>query len=388
MIPNKKNKTRGHAILFVFFVFFGSTPLTIAQEGRFQKLGVKLDAWAESQVLFWKKIYIEYNTFDHVIHDSMNLRHVYAVTQDPESVKREERAVRARLLRLSEMQKGSIEKEKLDPGLIRIYEAMDAVDDPRVYSFAANPERIRVQTGLKDRLETAFLTSKKYLGRMREIFAEEGVPEELVLLPFVESAFNSEARSKVGATGIWQFMPKTAIKDLRVTASIDERHDPLKSTRAAARFLRKNHELLQNWGLAIMAYHHGAGMVQKAIRKVGTRDPVTIIRTFKDPSFRFASRNYLFEFLAMCDVADRRGPLFRPAPDQGLPQFITVSFQNKTWAKDILQRYRLNEEEIRILNPHFREPIWSSENPIPAHYPVRLAGITLEEFRRLEYPER
>ncbi len=321
-----------------------------------------------------------------MIHDSINLGHVYEVVGDPGAAKHAVDAVRAGLLNLARATPADRVEEKLEPRLKRLYLAMEAIEDSKAYEFAAHPDRIRVQTGLKEKLESAFLVSRKYLTRMREIFQEEGVPEDLVYLPFVESAFDQEARSKVGATGIWQFMPATAMMDLRVTPAIDERHDPLKSTRAAARFLRKNRDLLKSWGLAVMAYHHGAGLVQKAIRKVGSRDPVAIIKAFKDPSFRFASRNYLFEFLAMSDVVSSQNPLFSSGPDGGLPKFITVSFQTKTKVKDILQRYHLNEAEIRILNPHFREPIWKSENPIPAHYPVRLAGITLEEFRRLEYP--
>ncbi len=376
----------GKAIVIGFLVLFFSTPLTIAQEGRFQKFGVSLDPWAESQIQFWKRVFSEFSNSDILIHDSMNLGHVYGVAGSPEAALKSSAGIRAGLLKLGAMGPGPIHRESLDADLLKLYVAMDAIEDPRAYGYAAAPERIRHQSGLKDAIESAFILSKRYLRRMREIFAEEGVPEELVLLPFVESAFNPEARSKVGASGIWQFMPKTAAKDLRITPAIDERHDPLKSTVAAARFLRRNHDVLQSWALSVMAYHHGLGLVQKAIRKVGSRDPITIIRTFKDPNFKFASRNYLFEFLAMCDVAANQSPLFRPGPDSGLPRFITVSFQTKTKVRDLLQRYRLNEEEIRILNPHFREPIWRSENPIPAHYPVRLAGITLEEFRRLEYP--
>lgn len=321
-----------------------------------------------------------------MIHDSINLAHVYRVVKSEGSAQSEKTEVRKQLMQISALGPEPVRPDSLEGPLLELYTVMDAIEDPRAYQFAATPERLRIQSGLKDQLEAAFVISKQYLRRMKEIFEEEGVPQELTLLPFVESAFNTEAKSSVGATGIWQFMPKTALRDLRVTASIDERHDPLKSTRAAARFLRKNHTALGNWGLAVMAYHHGAGLVQKAIRKTGSRDPITLIRAFKDPQFRFASRNYLFEFLAMCDVDANQSPLFRPGPDQRLPEFITVSFAERRKMGEVLQRYHLNEPQIRLLNPHLREKIWSGEASIPAHYPVRLAGITLEEFRRLEYP--
>jgi hypothetical protein len=112
-----------------------------------------------------------------------------------------------------------------------------------------------------------------------------------------------------------------------------------------------------------------------------------VLRTFKDPNFQFASRNYLFEVLAMCDAASDPASLPGGSLDGVLPEFITVSFPVKTKVKDLLQRYRLKEMDTRLLNPHFRSAIWTNEDPIPAHYPVRLAGITLEEFRRLEYPQ-
>ena len=362
------------------------TRTTLAQEERFQKLGVKLDPWAESQILFWRRVYTEGSSKEYLIHDGVNLSHLYKIESSEASARKARLEISHELKRISELGVGPITPDRLTEGQRKLFEALDAIEDPRAYLFASNPDRIRIQSGLQDQLGVAFQISKRYLKRMREIIEEEGVPKELTLLPFVESAFNSEAKSSTGAVGIWQFMPKTAAKDLKVTRSIDERHDPLKSTRAAARFLRKNYDQFGNWGLAIMAYHHGPGLVKKAILKVGSRDPVTIIKTFKDPNFKFASRNYLFEFLAMCDVDSAQGSIFAPGQENALPPFITVTFQKRVTMKDLAQRYHFNEAMTRILNPHFRNPIWKNEDTIPAHYPVRMAGITLEEFRRLEYP--
>jgi membrane-bound lytic murein transglycosylase D len=352
----------------------------VAKEGRFQKLGVTLDEWAESQVGFWKRVYSEFDSDEWVVHDSMNPARIYGRFPDQRSALAGREGIARDLKHIGTT--GRIGIADLTLGQRRLHELFGSIDDPRVYRYAADPGRLRVQSGRKDRVEEAFGLSRGYLKRMREMFREEGVPEELVLLPFVESAFNHEARSHAGATGIWQFMPKTAARDLRVSAPIDERYDPLKSTRAAARFLKRNHELLGSWALAIMAYHHGAGLVQKAIRSLGTRDPVRIIRIFKDPSFRFASRNYLFEFLAMCDVHAERGGV----PPSELPPYLTIRFPKAVRFSQILAHYRLDAGTLRRLNPHFRDPIWSDRAPIPAHYPVRMAGITLEEFRKLQYP--
>ncbi len=375
-------------VLFLVLVgLVALTRTTLAQEQRFQKLGVKLDPWAETQIAFWKTVYAGTASGEFLIHDSMNLGHVYRTVAGEDSARKARVQVAGDLARIASLGPAPITRERLPPALLPLFSALGAIEAPSAYRFASNLERIRIQAGLKERVDAAFRNSKPYWKRMREILEEEGVPKELLLLSFVESAFDHEARSHAGAAGIWQFMPKTAMTDLRVTRSIDERHDPLKSTRAAGRFLRRNFERFRNWGLAVMAYHHGPGLVDRAIRKVGSRDPVAIIRTFKHRDFRFASRNYLFEFLAMCDVDSARGSILEPGHEAPLPAFITVSFEKRVTMRELAQRYRFNESMTRMLNPHFRSPIWSNHETIPPHYPVRLAGITLEEFRRVEYRE-
>jgi membrane-bound lytic murein transglycosylase D len=354
----------------------------LTQDRRFQKLGVILDPWSEAQVRFWRRIYTEFASSDWLVHDSMNPARIYSRHFSESEARAGRLEVKRGLLALSGAPSGRVSGGAIDPALRGLYEAMDAIEDPRAYRFAAEDRRLRIQSGRKDRVELAFGESRPYLKRMREMFREEGVPEELVLLPFVESAFNHEAKSKSGAAGIWQFMPRTASEDLRVGHSIDERFDPLKSTRAAARFLRRNHQMLGSWALAVMAYHHGPALVKKAVKTLGTTDPVRLIRIFKAPSFRFASRNYLFEFLAMCDVHRER----EQQADPGLPPYLSLTFPKSLKIGRIVEHYRLDRGTLKRLNPHFREPIWTNQAEIPAHYPVRVAGITLEEFRKLQYP--
>lgn len=362
---------------------------SFAQADRFFQLGIKLDDWSEGQIAFWKKIYTEYTTHDYVIHDSVNLTHVYGVVGSESETAKKKAEIRTRLLALAEQIKksGSLSEEHLSENDRKLFVALDQAQDANAYEFAADRMRLRTQVGQKDRLENAYSISKHYLSRMEEMLTEEGVPKELSRLPFIESGFNQSARSSVGAIGIWQFMPKTAMTDLRVDAAIDERYDPLKSTRAAGRFLKRNEKILGNWGLAIMAYNQGAGLVQKGMAQVKSHDPVQIIKVFKNRNFLFASRNYLFEFLAMSDVDAKHELFFKKEEDRKLPAFITVSFPEKLLVRTILEHYHLSEAQTRLLNPHFRDPIWTGHASIPAHYPVRLTGITLEEFRKLEYPK-
>lgn len=359
------------------------------QKDRFSKLGIQLNDWAEAQIRFWRRVYTEVPSDQALIHDSINLARVYQVVESsPAKIEASKKEIRATFEKIYQLNSGrkSIDASRLNPGEQILYEILDANEDPRAYQFAADPDRIRAQMGQRDLLENAFSISKQYLPRMEEMFIEEGVPPELTRLPFVESGFVSQAKSKVGATGIWQFMPKTASKDLRVNDAIDERYDPLKSTRAAARFLKSNYKLLKSWSLSVMAYHHGPALVLKATRQLKTDDPLKIIQIFKHPNFQFASRNYLFEFLAMLDVNTLHELFFKVEPIK-LPDFITISLPHAVKMKDLLSHYRLSESTTQVLNPHFREPIWKNTTKIPAHYPIRIAGITLEEFRKREYPK-
>jgi membrane-bound lytic murein transglycosylase D len=336
------------------------------------------DDWSRAQIDFWKKIYTEVNSTEWVIHDSMNLKHVYrVVSRNPDQAKKEVIETLKSIYQKN-LHRKSVDVDQLSESERILFESMESNEDPRSYHFASQPGRVRAQQGLKNQLQKAQVVSKQYLGRMEEMFIEEGVPVEMTRLPFVESCFVNEACSIAGAIGIWQFMPKTAMKELRVDSSIDERYDPLKSTRAAAKYLKENYGILKNWNLAVMAYHHGAGLVNRARKRLKTDDPFQIIRYFKDSRFQFASRNYLFEWMAMVEIDSNR-------PYGKLPEYITVSFQKKLPMADLIKDLRLSESDLKLLNPHFREPIWSGKSTIPAHYPVRMSGITLEEFRKRGY---
>src|SRR5438093_961900 len=109
---------------------------------------------------------------------------------------------------------------------------------------AADDKRLHSQRGLRERFAEGVRVSRAYFPEMERIFREEGLPVELVRLPLIESCFNLRAYSKAGAAGVWQFMPKTGRLFMRVDNLVDERRDPISSTRAAARFLTRVHDML------------------------------------------------------------------------------------------------------------------------------------------------
>ena len=235
-------------------------------------------------VEFWKQIFTQFGARDVIFFDPMDPEKIYSVL--PVAENEEGRAI--------------IEKERA-----RI-----------IADYELNPEegRIRTQRGAKELFLSGLKMSGRYLSQMQNIFRSEGLPPDLAYLPLVESSFNVRARSSVGAAGMWQFMPETGRKFLRIDNAVDERLDPLMSTRAAARLLKENYKLLGNWSLAITAYNHGTEGIFNGINAVGSQNLVDLIRRYQSPTFGFASKNFYAEFLAATEVAknsDAYFPFFR-----------------------------------------------------------------------------
>ena len=170
-------------------------------------------------------------------------------------------------------------------------------------AFRRAAQQVRFQGGVREAFMEGLVRSGAYLPMMESIFERAGLPKELTLLPHVESSFRNDARSKAGAAGIWQFMPSTGRRFLRVNKRVDERHDVRLATIAATKLLKENYSLLGTWPLAITAYNHGAGGMRRAVKKTGTKNIGTIVRRYRGRSFGFASRNFYAEFLAAVHVA-------------------------------------------------------------------------------------
>jgi soluble lytic murein transglycosylase-like protein len=139
--------------------------------------------------------------------------------------------------------------------------------------------RAEVKAGRSIQLQKAVERVQGLRPVLEPLLREEGVPQQMAAVVLVESGGQSTALSPKGARGLWQFMPDTARRyGLVVTASLDERLDPYKSTRAAARYLRDLYSQFGNWPLALAAYNAGEDTVWRAVERASTRDFSSIAR--------------------------------------------------------------------------------------------------------------
>jgi membrane-bound lytic murein transglycosylase D len=145
-------------------------------------------------------------------------------------------------------------------------------------------------------MENALGRASMYLPMIRQIFAEEGVPSDLAYLAVIESGFRNEAKSRAKAVGMWQFIRSTGrIYGLGGNAWVEERRDPMKATRAAARYLKRLYELSGDWYLAASSYNAGPLTLDRAIQNLGTRNFWDLSRS---RWLRTETKNYVPELCA------------------------------------------------------------------------------------------
>jgi membrane-bound lytic murein transglycosylase D len=222
---------------------------------------------------------------------------------------------------------------------------------------------------------------------MERIFRDEGLPPELTRLPLIESCFNLEAYSKVGAAGIWQFMPRTGRLFMRVDHLVDERRDPISSTHAAAQFLARMHDRLGSWPLAITAYNHGPEGIARAVDEVGSSDIATLIRDYHGNAFGFASRNFYPEFLAALEVEGDREKHFGDLPAEPPLRLHERRLERALGIEAAARLARTERAELAALNPALSSLVTSGRRPIPAGYRLRLpeSGGTGFETRLADF---
>lgn len=195
-----------------------------------------------------------------------------------------------------------------------------------------------------------------YMPIFEQALEKEGVPLELKYLPVIESALNPNAVSRVGATGLWQFMLGTAKGlGLEVNSLVDERRDPYRASDKAAKYLKELHNIYGDWSLAIAAYNCGASNVNKALRRAGSKGKdFWSIYPYLPEETRgyvpaFIAANYVMTYFKLHNISPTLAK--RPLITDTIHVTKRINLQQ---ISDVLN---IPLEEIQVLNPHFRENV-------------------------------
>ena len=216
-----------------------------------------------------------------------------------------------------------------------------------------------------------------YFPIFEDILAKHDLPYELCYMPVIESALNPQARSHMGATGLWQFMPATGKKyGLEINSLVDERMDPIRSTEAACLFLKNLYAIFQDWNLVIAAYNCGPGNVNKAIHRAGGKRDFWSIY----PYLPSETRGYLPIFIAASyamNYAEAHG--ICPATPLTTMASHTIVTTQRQHLKQIADNIDIPLAELRRLNPQYPRDIIPGGKAYAICLPIEKAGVYIDK---------
>jgi membrane-bound lytic murein transglycosylase D len=290
----------------------------------------------ESSVEFWKKVFTEYSISQLVYFDPFDMSRIYEVVDVGEDSRTSEYI--------------NSERERI------------------AGAHGVDVERVRAQRGIKERTAAGLKRSGRYIAQMQQIFRDRGLPIELTYLPIVESSYDLNARSSAGALGMWQFMRTTGRQYMRVDRSIDERRDPIESTRAAAAFLQQSYETLGNWPLAITAYNYGPGGMARAVKEMESDNLVDLIRDYRHPYWGFPPKNFYAEFLAAVEIGKNVNQYFPELTLDPPLSIREIELKTSSSLGALAKNTGLTRDQFLAWNPALTEQIRS----VPAGYRVKV----------------
>ncbi len=340
------------------------------------------------RVDFWINVFRKWESDDVILHDSARPERVYQVLHAPDgcsgkksSGAKARNKIKKKLLALAgRIDKGNKTWTDKDLHLVSMFPSRKAAH------LRSAAKRIRCQQGNRDRFVKALQRFGKYKKLVAPILKDEGLPDDILYLPFVESAYNPHAYSRVGAAGLWQIMPRTGRGlGLKLNATIDERLDPEAATRAAARYLNDSKKRLTAAArekdstitagelnpFIITSYNYGVAGMRRAINKLGP-DFVLVLNKYKSASFQTAVKNFYASFLAARHVAKNEteyfGKLIRNRP----LRYDSVQLKTATSLKRIRKVFGVDDEQLKALNPALTRYVWHEWRFIPKGYVLRL----------------
>jgi len=217
-------------------------------------------------------------------------------------------------------------------------------------------EQVRWLSARPDYVNRSMARSSRYLFYIVQEVNTRNMPTEIALLPFVESAFVTNAKSSAKAMGLWQFMPATG-KDFRLTQNVfrDERRDVLQSTDAALDYLQRLHKQFGSLELALAAYNWGAGNVAKAQKRNLAAGLPTDYLSLKMPN---ETRNYVPKLMAYRQIVLDPQAYGIVLPElENHPYFVAVDVGSDIDVALVIQLSEIPEDEFHSLNPSFNKPV-------------------------------
>ena len=272
-----------------------------------------------------------------------------------------------------------LQASELDTEVLK--ERLKALDQKTPFNIAYNPSLESVIKSFlvrkKELMERMLVASQFYFPLFEQELDNYNIPLEIKYLAIVESALNPRAKSRVGATGLWQFMYGTGkMYGLDVSSYVDERSDPIKATTAACKYLAKLYEIFGDWDLALAAYNSGPGNVNKAIRRSGGYKNYWNIRRNLPRETAgyvpaFIATMYLFEY------AEEHGLKINKA-ERPYFETDTVQVKNLITFEQISKMVDVSIEELVVLNPSYKLNIIPK---IPGkNYALRLPKTEIGKF--------
>ena len=343
-----------------------------------------------SNVAFWLKIYTQYTSQQVVYFDGRHPEVIYEVMDFSELARTAKNPVvyevtaKRRLKNTTEAYEKAFARlaknsRPVNPTHAEVMILTAIKKSPHRHPFGEWKRDLRSQTGQRDFVLKGLVSAESYLPKMEAIFKQLEIPIELTRLSLVESSFNMAATSRVGASGVWQFMPESGKEYLLIDEDglIDERLSPLKSTVAAGRLLKRNNSTLNNWALAVLAYNHGMrnlrSLASKKYRPFTALAPLFAPCTSKkDSKIGWASRNYYSEFLAMLHAEAYRDVFFGEIPSSELRRLEFLRVDRPQNALSFAMSKGVALQDFRLLNPDIRD----LGTKLPRNFLVALPAVS------------
>ena len=250
-----------------------------------------------------------------------------------------------------------------------------------------------IKSFLKNRkrsFERLMAVSEFYFPLFEEAFDKQNVPLEIKYLAVVESALNPKAVSRVGATGLWQFMYQTGKQyGLKIDSYVDERSDPLKATEAAAQYMKNMYAIFGDWDLVLASYNSGPGNVAKAIRRSGGQQNYWNIRKNLPKETQgylpaFLATMYIYEYHKEHGIKPEKAPIKQFATD-------TVMIKRQMSFKQISELIDIPVAQLQILNPSYKlnvVPAYNDQTHFLRLPQDKMAVFTSNESKIYAYVDR